>query len=255
MNAPHPRPDNDLTILQLLPNLITITAIAAGLTAIRFGIAGNYELSVLLILLAAVLDGVDGRLARLLKSDSKLGAELDSLGDFLNFGVSPALVIYFWGLQDMPSEGWVAVLVYAVCCVLRLARFNVSAKTNSENSSEGYFVGVPAPAGAMLVLLPMFISFTMSDRPVLPGWMISLYMIAIGLLLISRIPTPSFKTVKIARPKAKYYIVGFAFAGAAVLSHAWETLVVLTLAYVVLVVRSLYLLTRRRKSKAGEHGN
>lgn len=239
MNAPRHRPDPDLTIVQLLPNLLTITAIAAGLTAIRSGFVGNYELSVQLILLAAVLDGIDGRLARMLKSDSALGAELDSLADFLNFGVAPVLVLYFWALQDMPREGWIAVLIYAISCVLRLARFNVDAKSEDASGRAGHFVGVPAPAGAMLVLLPMFISFSVSEAPILPGWLIALNMVLVGFLLISRIPTPSFKKARIARPKAKFFIIGFAFAGAAVVTFAWVTLAVLTVAYILLVIVNL----------------
>ena len=123
----HPTPSH-LTIVQLIPNMLTIAAICAGLSAIRFGIEGNYVLAVQLILAACVLDGLDGRLARLLNSDSKMGAELDSLADFVNFGVAPALVIYFWALQDLRGIAWITVLIYAICCVVRLARFKVNGK-------------------------------------------------------------------------------------------------------------------------------
>lgn len=252
------RSESDLTVIQLLPNLLTITAIGAGLTAIRFGFHGDFALAVLLIVLAAVLDGLDGRLARMLKSDSKIGAELDSLGDFLNFGVAPALLVYFWALQDMPREGWIAVLIYSVACVLRLARFNIDNRAQSAGDGEtgacGDFVGVPAPAGAMLAMLPMFVSFSVSEMPILPGWLISLNMIFVGFLLISRIPTPSFKRARISRPNAKYFIVGIAFAGAALLSYPWQTLALLSLAYVLLVIRSL-VRSAAGGRKGGKDGN
>lgn len=231
--------DSDFALIQLLPNLLTIAAICAGLSAIRFGVQGNHILAVQLILAACVLDGLDGRLARKLGSDSKMGAELDSLADFVNFGVAPPLVVYFWALQDMRSAAWLSVLVFAVCCVVRLARFNVD-NNNSDNSKDpecdgSYFVGVPAPAGALLVMLPMFLSFMVADRAVLPGFLICLHMVAVGLLMISRIPTWSFKTTRVSRNNVKFFLVGFAFVGAALLTYAWVTLAVLCLGYIVIV--------------------
>jgi len=218
--------------------MLTIAAICAGLTAIRFGVQGNYLLAVQLILAASVLDGMDGRLARLLGSDSKMGAELDSLADFLNFGVAPPLVIYFWALQDMRGTAWISVLVFAVCCVVRLARFNVSAKSE-QPVDPAYFVGVPSPAGAILVMLPMFVSFAFGDAPLLPDLAICAYMVVIGLLLISRIPTWSFKKTKISRENVKFFLVGFAVVAASVLIHPWITLVVLCLAYAGMILWSV----------------
>lgn len=227
---------SEFGLLQLLPNMLTIAAICAGLSAIRFGVHGDYSLAVRLILVAGILDGLDGRLARLLRSDSKMGAELDSLADFLNFGVAPPLVLYFWALQDMRNAAWLAVLIYAVCCVMRLARFNVSAKSDDRDSESAYFMGVPSPAGALLVMLPIFFSFAFPNAPVLPDILICLYMVLIGLLLISRVPTWSFKETKISRESVKFFLVGFAFVAAAVLTYAWITLVVLCLAYVGIIV-------------------
>ncbi|TNE57086.1 MAG: CDP-diacylglycerol--serine O-phosphatidyltransferase [Alphaproteobacteria bacterium] len=239
-NSERPR-TSELPLIQLLPNFLTIAAICAGLTAIRFGFQGNYERAVLLILAAAILDGLDGRLARALKSDSKMGAELDSLADFLNFGIAPPLVIYFWALQDTKSMGWMAVLTYAVCCVVRLARFNVTAKAEQEegHSRSDYFVGVPSPAGAMLVMLPMFMSFSIATEVVFHVGVIMGNMVLIGLLLISRIPTWSFKAITISRQNVKFILVGFAFLAAALMTYAWVTLVVLCLAYVAGVVWAL----------------
>lgn len=239
MKEPTTRPRTEFALFQLLPNMLTIAAICAGLSSIRFGVQGNYLLAVQLILAASVLDGIDGRIARLMGTDSKIGAELDSLADFLNFGVAPPLVLYYWALQDMPGTGWISVLVFAVCCVVRLARFNVTSKSDDTPDS-AYFVGVPSPAGAILVMLPMFVSFAFSDAPLLPDAVVCGYMVVIGLSLISRMPTWSFKTTKISRENVKFFLVGFAFVGAAVLTHPWITLVGLCLAYAAVVVWSLW---------------
>lgn len=228
-------PQAEFSLIQLLPNALTILAICAGLTAIRFGVQGDYVVSVLLIIGAGIIDGIDGRLARLLGSSSKMGAELDSLADFLNFGVAAPLTLYFWALQDMRGLGWISVLVFAVCCVIRLARFNVSAKSDEPRDS-AYFQGVPSPAGALLVMLPMYLSFAIADRAVLPDAVICLYMVLVGLLMISRLPTWSFKTTKISRDNVKFFLVGVAVVGAALFSFAWLTLIVLCLGYVVMVI-------------------
>ena len=240
---------SDFSLVHMLPNMMTIAAICAGLTAIRSGVSGHYGSAVLFILAAGVLDGLDGRLARRLRSDSKMGAELDSLADFLNFGVAPALVVYFWALQDLSRIGWISVLVFAVCCVVRLARFNVAAKTEKSEVRPGYFVGVPAPAGAMLVLLPMYLSFASRGAILVPDLVICFYMGLVGLLMISRIPTWSLKRVRISRENVKYFLVGFAFFGAAILSYAWITLVVLCLVYAGTIAWSL--LNWKRADRAG----
>lgn len=236
---PTDRQRSEFALVQLLPNMMTIAAICAGMTAIRAGVNGNFGAAVLFILVAAVLDGLDGRVARLLNSDSKMGAELDSLGDFLNFGVAPAMVLYFWALTDTSRSGWMAVLIFAVCCVVRLARFNVAAKKAQPELRPGRFVGVPAPAGAGMVLLPMYLDFATSGDMLMPDLMISLYMGLVGMLMISRIPTWSFKSVRISRENVKFFLVGFAFVGAALLTYAWLTLVVLCLIYSVSVIWSL----------------
>ena len=228
----------DFGLIQLIPNMLTITAICAGLSAIRFGVQGNYVLAVQLIVAACALDGLDGKIARLLSSDSKMGVELDSLADFVNFGVAPPLVIYFWALQDMRSAAWISVLIYAICCVLRLARFNVGIKAESEHelaTPDKCFVGIPSPAGALLVLLPMSVSFAFANTPLLPDLLICVHMVVVGLAMISRIPTWSFKRVRISRGNVKFFLLGFAFIGAAVLTYAWVTLVVICFAYIGMV--------------------
>ena len=240
------RKNEKLSLVQLIPNMLTITAICAGLTAIRFGLNGQYELAVQLVLLAAVLDGLDGRIARALGSDSKMGAELDSLADFLNFGVVPSLILYPWALEDFRGLGWLAVLVYAVCCVLRLARFNVARKEEmpGKGSENAFFVGVPSPAGAALVMLPMFISFGFGTDPVLPDLLLALYMGGIGLLMISRVPTWSFKTVKVPRGDVRIFMVGFVLVGALLVTYAWLSLIALCFVYIGVVIWKL--ITRPR---------
>ena len=236
MAEPTKQEETGFTLIHLLPNALTITAICAGLSAIRFGVHGNHVLAVQLIIAACVLDGLDGRIARLLSSDSKIGAELDSLADFLNFGVAPPLVLYFWALQDIQSVAWLAVLFFAVCCVMRLARFNVGSKSETCERDNAYFEGVPAPAGALLVMLPMYLSFAFADAPLVPSILICLYMVIIGLLLISRIPTWSFKSTRISRENAKYFLIGVAVMGGALLTFAWATLIALCVGYVGIVV-------------------
>ncbi|SHE55851.1 CDP-diacylglycerol---serine O-phosphatidyltransferase [Loktanella atrilutea] len=226
----------DVPLLQLLPNALTITAIGAGLSAIRAAVEHDFKTAVLLILFAALLDGIDGRVARLLGSYSKVGAELDSLADFVNFGVAAPLMLYFWALQDYRKIGWIAVLVFAICCVLRLARFNVDAKEAPSGTKADHFVGVPSPAGAMLVLLPMFTSFAFADAALLPDPLLCLYMAGIGLLMISGLRTSSFKSVRIARGNVRYALLGVVVLIAALLAYPWITLVALCLAYIVGVV-------------------
>ncbi len=248
------QPASHLTIVQLIPNMLTIAAICAGLSAIRFGVQGNYVLAVQLILAACVLDGLDGRIARLLNSDSKMGAELDSLADFLNFGVAPALVLYFWALQDFRGLAWITVLIYTICCVVRLARFNVAAKSDKEEEREAagaYFTGIPSPAGALLAMLPMFISFAFAEAPLLPDYVICLHLILVGWAMIARFPVWSFKTAKVSRDNVKFFLVGFAILGSAVLIYAWITLVALCLAYLVIVVWSI--LSHRKALRTKGH--
>lgn len=231
MPGPQTSSRTRLHIVQLLPNLLTILALCAGLTAIRFALTGQYGLSVGLIVLAAVLDGLDGRLARLLKSESAIGAELDSLCDFVNFGVAPALTLYLWGLQQAQGIGWIAVLIYAVACLLRLARFNVGSRDEAICAGTPHFAGVPSPAGAMLVLLPICFAFMLPAAPLLPPAGLALYMVAIGGLMISRMATPALKAVRVDADSARFILVGVVALVAAILTYPWVTLVTLDVAY------------------------
>jgi CDP-diacylglycerol---serine O-phosphatidyltransferase len=239
----------ELLLLKLLPNLVSILALCAGLTAIRFAIAGNFAMAVLLIGTAAALDGLDGRLARMLKSESAIGAELDSLCDFVNFGVTPGLVLYLWGLRPETSLGWIAVLVYAVCCMLRLARFNVGSRQVGEAAEKTVFIGVPSPAGAMLALVPIYLTFAVNGAFVLPPLVVALWMVAIGALMISRVRTPSLKRITIAADYARYVLVGLVVMVAALLTYPWVTLLTLSLAYLAAILW-LFLRSLRRPTSA-----
>jgi CDP-diacylglycerol--serine O-phosphatidyltransferase len=180
----------------LVPNLITLLALCAGLTAIRVAFEGQLELALAAIVFAALLDGIDGRIARFLKGTSKFGAELDSLADFVNFGVAPALILYFWGLHEIKSVGWIAAMVFAICAALRLARFNVMIDDPSKPAWAGnFFTGIPAPAGAITVLLPIYLSLLGAPVNLAVIWLVFFYCLFIALLMVSRLPVFSGKQV------------------------------------------------------------
>jgi CDP-diacylglycerol--serine O-phosphatidyltransferase len=223
-----PPSEPQLHLLKLLPNLVSILALCSGLTAIRFAVAGNISVAVFLIALAAALDGLDGRLARMLKSESAIGAELDSLCDFVNFGVVPGLVLYFWGLGSEIQIGWIAVLVYAVCCMLRLARFNVGSRSTAP-AEKTAFIGVPSPAGAMLALMPIYLSRVTDVE--LPALFVAAWMVAVGGLMISRVRTPSFKRATVGVSKAPFVLVGAVALCGALVTFPWVTLLALAFAY------------------------
>ena len=237
MTGPRSQKRTRLRPVQLLPNLLTLGALCAGLTAIRFAEDGNVTYSVALIALAALLDGLDGAVARLLKSESAMGAELDSLADFLNFGVAPALILYLWALPDSRSGGWIAALVYAICCALRLARYNVGDKAKNGKKS-ALFQGVPAPGGALLVLLPLVLAHIVPDliAPILPVFT-GLWLLVVGFLMISRRPTPSFRLLRISRDKAPMFMVGLMALAAAAFTWPWPVLLLAQIAYLLILIR------------------
>ncbi len=194
--SPRRRRFKAIPVRTLLPNLITLLALCAGLTAIRLAIEGKLELALGAIVFAAVLDGIDGRVARMLKGTSRFGAELDSLADFVNFGVTPALILYFWGLHQLKSIGWIVALVFAICAALRLARFNVMIDDpNKPNWAGNFFTGIPAPAGALTVLLPIYLFFLGVPNSLFTIWLTFFYTLTIGLLMVSRLPVFSGKRV------------------------------------------------------------
>lgn len=192
----HRRRLRQIPVRTLLPNLITLLALCAGLTGVRLAIEGKLEWAIAAIVFAAMLDGIDGRVARLLKGTSRFGAELDSLADFFNFGVAPALILYFWGLHDLGNVGWIAAMVFAICAGLRLARFNVMIDDpNRPPWAANFFVGMPAPMGAITVLLPIYVHFLGMPRLGFVAPVTLLYTLAIAFLMVSRLPVFSGKRV------------------------------------------------------------
>jgi len=188
-----------IPVRMLVPNVITLLAICAGLTAIRLSTEDRMGLAVGLIVFAAVLDGIDGRVARMIKGQSKFGAELDSLADFVNFGVAPGLILYFWQLHELRNGGWIAAMVFAISGSLRLARFNASIDDpNKPAFATNYFTGVPAPAGAITVLLPIYLAFLGVSKP--PAVLTAAYTLLIAFLMVSRLPVFSGKTVRMRVP-------------------------------------------------------
>lgn len=219
----------------ILPNLVTLLALCMGLTAIRFAMEGNFEFAVIAVIVAAVLDGLDGRIARALRGATRFGAELDSLADFVDFGVAPALILYFWGLDEIKSFGWFAALVFAIAAALRLARFNVSADDPNRPAWRAhFFTGMPAPAGAIVGLLPIYLNLSVfgvpATKPVVFVYII--YVIAVALLMASAIP--HFSGKKIGRVPRDYVVVVMFGAIALLLLLAtfpMEMLICLSLAY------------------------
>ncbi len=215
----------------LLPNLITLLSLCAGLTAIRLAIEGRLEWALGAIVFAAILDGVDGRLARMLKGQSRFGAELDSLADFVNFGVVPGLILYFWGLNELGSVGWIASLVFAICMVLRLARFNVMADDPTRPAWAGnFFTGVPAPAGAIIVMLPIYLSLLGVQRLTVVAL---IYTLLVSFLLVSTLPVFSGKQFGKRVPPDRVlpiFVVVVLFV-ALLVSYPWWVLTIGTVCY------------------------
>lgn len=243
-----------LTLRALVPNAITSAALCAGLTGIRFAIAGDFERSVLAVVLAGMLDGVDGRAARLLKAQTRFGAELDSLADAISFGVAPALIVYLWTLQQVPRFGWIAALAYAICCVLRLARFNAQLDLDDMPFKQaGFLTGVPAPAGAGLALLPIFL-WVASDRPeFLHPVAVGIWMLVVAFLMIANFPTLSWSRLRPPRSVRLAVIVVAGLLVASLLTMPWPTLAVITLGYFLFIPIGLLAYARvRRRREAGQ---
>jgi CDP-diacylglycerol--serine O-phosphatidyltransferase len=221
-----------IPVRMLVPNVITLLAICAGLTAIRLSTEGRMELAVAAIVFAAVLDGVDGRVARMIKGQSKFGAELDSLADFVNFGVAPGLILYFWQLHELGNGGWIAAMVFAISGGLRLARFNATMDDPDKPAfAANYFTGMPAPLGAITVLLPIYLAFLGVPRP--PAVLTALYTLVIAFLMVSRLPVFSGKTVRLRVPPEMVLpvFVSVVFFIALLIGYPWHILSACTLLY------------------------
>jgi CDP-diacylglycerol--serine O-phosphatidyltransferase len=223
----------EIPLRMMVPNLITVLAICAGLTGIRLAFEGRYELAVGMVLLAAFLDGIDGRIARMMRATSNFGVQMDSLADIINFGVAPALVLYVYMLDQARSIGWIAALIYAISAGLRLARFNVmTERPNKPKWLSEYFVGVPAPLGALLVLLPVYLGFLGMEVTRFVAYGAALYTVGIGYLLVSRIPVWSGKAQGvIRRENALPFILIVVVYVALLMSFTWEVLALTSIFY------------------------
>ena len=244
-----------IPVRTLLPNLITLLALCAGLTAIRLAVEDKLEWAVAAIVFAALLDGIDGRIARMLKGTSRFGAELDSLADFVNFGVAPALMLYFWGLHELGNAGWIAAMVFAISTGLRLARFNVMADDpNKPAWAANFFVGVPAPAGAITVLLPIYVYFLGMPRVVFVAPVALVYTLTIAFLMVSRLPVFSGNRVgnRVAPEMVLPVFVAVVLFFALLISYPWVVLTIGTVCFLAsLPLGYLSYRKHERKDAAG----
>jgi CDP-diacylglycerol--serine O-phosphatidyltransferase len=242
-----------LSLRAVLPNAITAAALCSGLTGIRFAIVEDWEKALFAIILAGMLDGIDGRIARLLKAQSRFGAELDSLADSLSFGMAPALVLFLWSLQDLPRFGWFASLAFAICCALRLARFNARIDMDDQpHKSAGFLTGVPAPVGAGLAFLPMYLWIATGAPIFRAPWLVAIWVAAMAFLMISNIATLSWKSI---RPRSSIRLEAIALAGlvfAALLTEPWWTLAAICLVYLALMPLGIANYAKVRRQRAAE---
>ena len=244
-------PPRGLALRAVLPNAITAAARCSGLTGSRFAIVGDWEKALFAIILAGVLDALDGRIARLLKAQSRFGAELDSLADSLSFGMAPALVVFLWSLQDLPRFGWFASLAFAICCALRLARFNARIDVEEQpHKSVGFLTGVPAPVGAGLAFLPMYLWLASGEGLFREPLLVAIWIAVIAGLMISNLATLSWTSI---RPRRSIRLLAIAFAGlifAALLTEPWWTLVAICVGYLAMMPYSFMRYAKIRRQRA-----
>ena len=224
----------------ILPSVLTLIGVCLGISSIKFAMDGNFGFAVLFIVVAAILDGLDGRVARLIRGTSDFGKELDSLTDFVSFGIAPGFIIYFWELNKLGKMGWLIVLFFSVCCVLRLARFNLTKFSHAEEWKNNFFQGIPSPAGGCLILFP--IMFELSDfTKFLNLAIITPYlMVAVSILLISKVPTFSFKKIAIRRNMTIFLLLGVGLFFVSIIQYTFETLTVCCLVYLTLIPLAIY---------------
>ena len=238
----------EIPMRMVLPNLVTVLAICAGLSGIRFAFEDRFEPAVVMVLLAAFLDGIDGRLARMLKATSKFGAQMDSLADIVNFGVAPALVLYAFLLDRAGSPGWIAALLFTIACGMRLARFNVLAEETDQPAWQTeYFVGVPAPAGAVLVMLPLYLHFLrLGLEPSRPAAFVATgFTVLVAFLLVSRLPVYSGKSVKVPGDRVLPVILGVVLYILLLMTYPWYTLTASVAGYLLFLPFSVRAYSKR----------
>ena len=226
----------------ILPNAITLIGVCIGLTSIKFALDGKFSLAIIAILFAGLMDALDGRIARLINGTSKMGKELDSLGDVISFGVAPALIMYFWNLQYLEKLGWFVCLMYVVCVALRLARFNINSEEET-SWKDNFFEGVPSPAGGIIVLMPLVLSFAgLTEFFVKINYdlIVPVFFVIVSILLISTVPTYSFKKIVIPRAMTKFLLFGIVLLFGALLVYTFKILALISLIYLCLIPISYF---------------
>ena len=242
---------SDRRTRMILPNAITLIGVCIGLSSIKFALDGKFSLAVVAVLFAGLMDALDGRIARLIKGTSKMGKELDSLGDVISFGVAPAFIMYFWSLQYLDKLGWFVCLIYVICVALRLARFNVNSE-EEPSWKDNFFEGVPAPAGGIIVLMPLIISFSGLSEIFLKinyELMVPIFFIIVSILLISTIPTYSFKRIVIPRSMTKFLLFGMVLFFGALLVYTFKILTISIFLYICLIPISYFHYKKIKKEK------
>ena len=242
---------SDKKTRMILPNAITLIGVCIGLTSIKFAIDGKFAIAIIAILFAGLMDALDGRIARLIKGTSKMGKELDSLGDVISFGVAPALIMYFWNLQYLDKLGWFVCLTYVVCVALRLARFNVNSE-EEPSWKDNFFEGMPSPAGGIVVLMPLIISFSGIGElffKINYDILVPSFFIIVSILLISTVPTYSFKKIVIPRTMTKFLLFGIVLFFGALLVYTFKILAVSSIVYLCLIPISYFHYKKIKKEK------
>ena len=233
----------------LLPNILTLAGVCLGISSIKFSIDGNFSLAVTLILFAAILDALDGRIARLIKGTSEFGKELDSLTDFVSFGIAPVFVLYFWELKNYGKLGWAITLIYSVCCVIRLARFNLTKIDEAENWKNNFFEGVPSPAGGLLILMPLIYELTNLNFGFSIEKFTPYFTVLIAFLLVSKIPTLALKKISISPKITVFLLLGIGLIFIALLFFTHETLLIFGAVYLLSIPVSVIVYNNQNKKK------
>ena len=236
----------------LLPNILTLGGVCLGISSIKFSIDGNYSLAVIFILLAAILDALDGRIARLIKGTSEFGKELDSLTDFVSFGIAPAFILYFWELNNYGKLGWAITLIYSVCCVLRLARFNLTKIDDKQIWKSNYFEGVPSPAGGILILAPLIFELSGLNLDFNIKNLTPYFTVLMAILLVSKIPTLSLKKISISPKTTVFILLGIGIIFISLLNNPFETLLALSLVYLISIPVSFIMYKRKDRKESLE---
>ena len=237
----------------ILPNILTLAGVCLGISSIKFSLDLNFKMAVIFIILAAILDALDGRIARLIKGTSEFGKELDSLTDFVSFGIAPAFIIYFWELNKYGKLGWAITLIYSVCCVLRLARFNLTKLKPEENWKQNYFEGVPSPIGALLILSPLVLELTDLKFVLDKKYFVPVFTLLIAVLLISKIPTYSFKKIKIKPAITVFILLGIGISLVTLMFFTFETILIFSLFYILSIPLSCFTYLNNKKSNQIEN--